>query len=127
MVTDQLPLSFRVPGGRQPRPRRPRRKSQGKFGADKERSLMRRLRDTRGWHCIRAAGSFGPADIVGIRRDGYLLAQCKAGVRRPTPGETRKAMDALRAIPAPPTTRLELHYWSTESRMWETVAREVVE
>lgn len=61
----------------------------------------------RGYTVVRAAGSKGPVDLVGIRPDGVLLVQVKSGSARASAAE----LAALALLPRPPGAAVELWTW----------------
>lgn len=52
----------------------------GTRGAAFERTTRARL-EAEGWHCVRSAGSRGPADLYAFRDGDVWLVQCKIGGR----------------------------------------------
>jgi|ERR1035437_588285 hypothetical protein len=74
-------------------------------GARREHDTMRLL-EAAGYVCLRAAGSHGAFDVMAFSTNDVRLVQVKS---RDWPGAVEMA--ALRAFPAPPNTRKEVHRW----------------
>ncbi len=66
----------------------------------------RRIMEALGYEVVRAAGSHGPWDLVGISRTDVLLVQVKS---RDWPG--RVETEELELAPAPPNARKLVHRW----------------
>jgi hypothetical protein len=64
-----------------------------------------------GYVCVRAAGSKGPWDFVGISREGIVLVQVKS-----TRWPSRKECAMLAALPVPVNAVKVLHRWRKHAR-----------
>jgi Holliday junction resolvase len=73
-----------------------------------------RLLEAAGYECVRAAGSFGVFDIVGISKTDIVLVQVKSN-RNAGPAE----IEAIQLFPAPPNARKLLHRWNDRQRLPE--------
>jgi hypothetical protein len=73
-----------------------------------------RLLEAAGYECVRAAGSLGVFDIVGISKTDIVLVQVKSN-RNAGPAE----IEAIQLFPAPPNARKLLHRWNDRQRLPE--------
>lgn len=71
----------------------------------------RQILEAEGYRVLRAAGSHGAWDLIGVREDGVLFVQVKS---RDWPG--RVEMSTLRAFPCPPHCRRIVHRWRDGAR-----------
>lgn len=71
----------------------------------------RRLLEAAGYAVVRAAGSLGTWDLVGLSPAGVALVQVKAN-RPPSPAD----LEGLRDFPAPPNTVKLVHVWRDRQR-----------
>jgi Holliday junction resolvase-like predicted endonuclease len=71
----------------------------------------RALLEAAGYQVVRAAGSLGDFDLVGIGRTDFVLVQVKS---RQFPGPLERA--ALAESVCPPNTRKLLHRWRPRQR-----------
>ena len=65
-----------------------------------------------GYFCVRAAGSHGPFDIVGLTASDIVVVQCKTG-EWPAPAE----MESMRLVPVPANCRKLVHRWNDRAAM----------
>lgn len=72
----------------------------------------RALLEALGYTVVRAAGSKGPFDLVGIGTVDLVLVQCKANA---WPGSVE--METLRTFPCPPNCRRLVHRWRDRQRV----------
>ena len=124
MTQGRLPMT--IPGGRKPRPEESRRPARRRYayGAEVERRARAKLA-AMGFTPTRAAGSRGPADLVGIGPTGETIAlQVKAGHDRPGPAERTRILADLRAAYPSETTRVELWFWSADEKQWHRFREE---
>lgn len=69
------------------------------------------LLESRGYRCIRSAGSRGPADLFAINSSHVRLIQVKSTIRLDRPGNSsvfRRAIEQLKRIPCPQNVTREL-------------------
>jgi len=79
-------------------------------GARNEHRSMEWL-ERQGYAMTRSAASLGAWDLVGVRRDGFVLVQVRT---RDWPGPTERAI--LAEFSAPSNCRKELHRWRPRMR-----------